>query len=210
MTKVLRIGYKAVLEAAVLIMKGRVVAYPTDTVYGLGADPLNPKAVRRLVRAKNRRQGRLPLLVDSIGRAEEIGKFDGVVLCLARRFWPGPLTLVIPSRIRLPGVVTGSTGDVGLRIPHQLSTLELVRACGGALVGTSANVSGNPSLETALEVAKELDGKVDLVLDGGRTGSGVESSVVRVEDGAVSILREKSIGKERIFSAVGALPKESK
>jgi L-threonylcarbamoyladenylate synthase len=202
MSELVRTGEDAVREAAAMIMKGGIVAYPTDTVFGLGCDPLKAGAVRRLVRAKKRKQGRLPLLVDSVGRAQEVGRFDSTALRLARRFWPGPLTLVIPSRLRLPSMIIEQTGTVGLRMPRHPFALELVRACGGVLVGTSANISGNVSPRTAKEVAYELDGNVDMILDDRRKGSGVESSVVRVEKSVVSILREKSISKELVFSAI--------
>ena len=202
MAKIVKAGPRALLEAASLIMKGGIVAYPTDTVYGLGCDPFNREALLRLVRTKRRKQGRLPVLVDSVGRAEEFGKFEVTAYCLAKRFWPGPLTLVVPSRVRLPDIVTGSTGHIGLRSPRHPVAIQLIRACAGAIVGTSANLSGATPTETAHQVAKELDGKLGLVLDGGRTGSGVESSVVAIDNGSVSILREKSITKERIFHAL--------
>ena len=205
MTKVLKFRLRSLLEAASLIMKGGIVAYPTDTVYGLGCDPFNPEAVRRLVRAKNRKKGRLPILVDSVGRAAEFGKFDLASLRLARHFWPGPLTLVVRVRIGLPSVVTGSTDDVGLRIPRHHVAIGLVRACGGAIVGTSANVSGSVPLRTAREVAEELGDDLDLILDAGRSWSGIESTVVSIDNGALSVLREKSISKERIYRVLRSI-----
>ena len=208
MAKILKAGPRTLLVAASLIMKGGIVAYPTDTVYGLGCDPFNGEALLRLVRTKKRKQGRLPVLVDSVGRAEEFGKFEVTAYRLAKRFWPGPLTLVVPSRIRLPDIVTGSTGYVGLRNPRHPVAIQLIRACAGAIVGTSANVSGETPAETAHQAAKELDGKLDLVLDGGRTGSGVESSVVEIDDGSVSILRERSVTRERIFHALRTYGRE--
>jgi L-threonylcarbamoyladenylate synthase len=209
MIRVLKPNYESLREAAALIMKGGIVAYPTDTVYGLGCDPLNNRALRRLVRAKDRNQGHLPVLVDSEGRAEEFGRFGDVALRLAKRFWPGPLTLVVTSRIRLPELVTGPIGAVGLRIPRNRVAIDLIKASGGALVGTSANLSGSPPLASARDVAKELGESIDLVIDDGVTGSGVESSVVRVDDGTVSVLREKSITKERIFSALTSTQRHS-
>ncbi len=210
MIRILEPHYGSLKEAAALIMKGGIVAYPTDTVYGLGCDPLNNRALRRLVRAKDRNQGRLPVLVDSEGRAEEFGRFGAVALRLAKRFWPGPLTLVVPSRIRLPELVTGPTGTVGLRIPRNRVAIDLIKASGGALVGTSANLSGSPPLVSARDVAKELGESIDLVIDDGVTGSGVESSVVKIDDGTLSVLREKSITKERIFSALTSTERRSR
>jgi len=195
-----KISLRTITRAAALIMKGGLVAYPTDTVYGLGCDPLNERAVQRLVRAKKRQQGRLPLLVDTFGKAEEIGWFDEVARKLARKFWPGPLTIVVPARTRLPEYITGATDTVGLRIPAREDTIALIRACAGAIVGTSANISGNASPISASDVMRQLGGQVDLILDGGTTRSGTESSVVRVEGGRVSILRSKAIANSRIFS----------
>ncbi len=209
MTQLLEINQRTIRQAAGLIMRGELVAYPTDTVYGLGCDPLNLQALRKIIQAKKRKQGRLPLLVDTVGKAEEIGRFDEIARTLARKFWPGPLTLVVPMRTHLPEPITGSNDTVGLRIPLRETTMDLIRACGGALVGTSANISGNASLITAPQVARELHGQVKVVLDGGATGSGIESTVVKVEEGHVSILREKAIAKGRILSAMQNGPKLS-
>jgi len=202
MKRVVRFGPETLTKAASLILDGGIVAYPTDTVYGLGCDPLNPQAIRKLVHAKKRKIGQLPVLVDSIGRAAEVGRFDSYAFQLASRFWPGPLTIVVHSRIRLPNLVTGSSGKVGLRIPSHQVAINLVRACGGALVGTSANLTGNPSLTLARDVTNELGKAVDLVLVDDQTGSGIESTVVSIDNGILSVLREKSITEERIRSAI--------
>ena len=208
MERVVRFGPETLTKAASLIVKGGVVAYPTDTVYGLGCDPLNPNAIRKLVRAKKRKVGQLPVLVDSIGRAAEVGRFDSRAFQLASQFWPGPLTIVVHSRIRLPHLVTGPSGKVGLRIPHHQVAIKLVRACGGALVGTSANQTGNPALTLASNVANEFGKEINLVLDDEQTGSGIESTVVSIDNGVLSVLREKSIREERIRSAIKLLRRE--
>src|SRR5262249_48031397 len=115
----------------------------------------------------------------------------------------GPLTIVVQSRIRLPRLITGPLGKVGLRVPRHQVAISLVRACGGALVGTSANQSGNPSLNQARDVTREFGEEVSMVLDSKSTGSGVESTVVSIDNGALRILREKSIKKEKIWHAIG-------
>jgi|SRR5215467_826332 len=184
-------------------MRGGVVAYPTDTVYGLGCDPLNPNALRRLVKAKNRAIGQLPVLVDTLGRAEELARFNTTSITLARRFWPGPLTLVAPTRIRFPDLVTGATGFVGLRVPAHKDALGLIRSCGGALIGTSANHSGSAALRRSEDVASELGKSIDLVLDGRVPRSSQESTVVSIHDNSISFLREKSISREKIISVAG-------
>ncbi len=202
MTQVLRFGPESLSTAASTIVSGGLVAYPTDTVFGLGCDPLNSHALRRLVRVKKRKTGQLPVLVDSIGRAAELGRFDYQTFQLANHFWPGPLTIVVPTRTRLPTLVTGPSARIGLRVPKHHVAIELVRASGGALVGTSANLSGSRPLEHAGDVARELDEGVDLVLDDSLRISGVESTVVSIDNGVLTVLRERSIRKEEVLSAI--------
>lgn len=179
-----------------MIVEGELVAYPTDTVYALGCDPFNSFAVQRLLHAKERSQNNLPVLVDSLEKADSIGVFDNAARLLAETFWPGPLTIVVNSKQDLPG--SGET--VGLRIPARRDTVELIRQAGGAIVGTSANISGNPATRSASEVMKQLHGRIALVLDGGQSESALESTVVRVGLGRVSILREKAISAEKILA----------
>src|SRR5215510_11354433 len=146
MTRIMRFGAQTLVTAASTIIRGGIVAYPTDTVYGLGCDPLNVQAIQRLVRVKKRKTGQLPVLVDSVGRAAELGRFDLQTFQLAKKFWPGPLTIVVPTRTRFPTLVTGPSARIGLRVPNHHVAIELVRASGGALVGPSANLTGNRSL----------------------------------------------------------------
>lgn len=179
-----------------MIMGGELVAYPTDTVYALGCDPFNSFAVQRLLHAKERSENNLPILVESFEKADSIGVFDNTARLLAEEFWPGPLTIVVDSKKDLPG----SGGTVGLRIPARRDTIGLIMQTGGAIVGTSANISGNPAARSASDVMKQLDGRIALVLDGGQSESALESTVVRVGLGRVSILREKAISAEKILA----------
>jgi len=201
MTRLLKCDEDGVNEAAGMIVKGELVAYPTDTVYGLGCDPFNSFAVQKLIRAKERRQTNLPILVDSLETADGIGVFDKTARLLAREFWPGPLTIVVDSRRDLPG--SGRT--VGLRIPARKDTIELIKQAGGAIVGTSANISGTPPPRSASEVMRQLSGRIALVLDGGQSESAIESTVVRVGHGKVNILREKAISAERILATASPI-----
>jgi L-threonylcarbamoyladenylate synthase len=185
-----------------LVRGGGLVVYPTDTVYGLGCDPFNEKAVHSLVEAKERKTGRLPLLVKNMEKAEKIGRFQPIARSLASVFWPGPLTLVVPLGRGLPTPVTDGTNTVGLRVPGRKDTLTLIEACGGAIVGTSANISGGTSSRTAAEALRQLEGRVGLVLDGGTSPVGVESTVVSIVSNQVSVLREGAIPKESIFAAI--------
>jgi L-threonylcarbamoyladenylate synthase len=189
-------------EAARLVLAGRLIAYPTDTVYGLGCNPFNPDAVDRLVKAKERVKGSLPILVSSIGEAERLGRMNGIAAEFASKFWPGPLTLVVRSKSSLPATVTGGSLMVGLRIPDHEMARRLIHECDGAIIGTSANISGRPSLRTAEEVFRELEGRIDLVLNGGPATVGRESTVVRVLGEEVTVLREGAIFRDDILKAL--------
>ncbi|OLD56405.1 threonylcarbamoyl-AMP synthase [archaeon 13_1_40CM_2_52_13] len=189
-------------EAARLVLEGGLIAYPTDTVYALGCDPFDLDAVDRLVKAKERIKGSLPILVSSLGEAERIGEINEKSAALARKFWPGPLTLIVQTRSNLPGKVTDNSQSVGLRIPNHEATRRLILESGGAIVGTSANISGQRSLSTAQEVLEELGGRIDLVLDGGPTLLGRESTVVRILEYDITVLREGAISRDDILKAL--------
>ena len=182
----------------------KIIAYPTDTVYALGCDPFDLDAVDRLVKAKERIKGSLPILVSSLGEAERIGEINEKSAALARKFWPGPLTLIVQTRSNLPGKVTDNSQSVGLRIPNHEATRRLILESGGAIVGTSANISGQRSLSTAQEVLRELGGRIDLVLDGGHTMLGRESTVVRIVADEIVLLREAAISWDDILKALPA------
>ena len=188
--------------AASRVRNGGLIAYPTDTVYGLGCDPSQSEAVNRLVESKQRSRGALPVLVDSLKTARKLGEFDKTCTTLAGKFWPGPLTLIVPTREKLPETVTNNTQFVGLRMPKHETALRLITVCGGRLIGTSANVSGHPSPRTAQEVMGELGMRIDLVLDGGPTPLGKESTVVKAIGNHVSIIRPGAISQDEILMAL--------
>jgi L-threonylcarbamoyladenylate synthase len=202
MTRLVGISNESIKEAANLVLAGRLIAYPTDTVYGLGCNPFDADAVDRLIKAKERVKGSLPILVSSFKDARRLGEMNNVAAALASKFWPGPLTLVVVTKNVLPQIATGHSSTVGLRIPNHEMVRTLIRDSGGTLVGTSANISGNPSLRRAEEVFKELEGKVDLVLDGGPAHPGRESTVVRVLGDEVTVLRESAISRDDILKAL--------
>jgi L-threonylcarbamoyladenylate synthase len=187
----------SIRQAAEAVSNGGLVAYPTDTVYGLGCDPFNTTAVGKLVKAKRRVKSGLPVLVDGSETAKKLGQFSPVAVQLANNFWPGGLTLVVPSALDFPPNLL-SGGFVGLRVPDRADTLRLVQACGSSLVGTSANISGMPSAVTADEVLASLGGEIDLVLDGGPCDSGKVSTVVRVTSDGCVVLRKGVITVESI------------
>ena len=204
LTRLLRIGNESLREAASTILKGGLVVYPTDTVYGLGCHPFNKEAVNKVADVKRRSKGNFPLLVGSIEKAKELGEVNGDAETLALRFWPGPLTIVVLSRAEFPSPIAGQDRMVGLRIPRRKDTLDFIVMCEGSLVGTSANISGAPSIRQAEEALKTFDGKVDLVLDGGSLSKSLESTVVRVDGKRVDILREGAVSRQEIVMALKA------
>jgi len=202
MTRLVGMSIDDIKEAAKLVLAGGLVAYPTDTVYGLGCNPFDTDAVERLVKAKERIKGSLPILVGSLKDAERLGEMNEVAAVLANKFWPGPLTLVLGARRSFPLKVTGDSGLVGLRIPNQETAGRLIQESGGALIGTSANISGHTSLRTAENVVRELEGRVDLVIDGGPSPLGRESTVVRVFGDEITVLRDGAISRDDILKAL--------
>ena len=206
MTRVASTDSGSIHEARNIVRRGGLVAYPTDTVYGLGCDPFNREAVERVVRSKSRSKGSLPVLVESVEVAQAYGSFSDLATRLAEKFWPGPLTLVVPAKASFPTSVTSESLTVGLRIPNHEIARKLIKSCGGGLIGTSANLSGNPSPRTAGEVMKELKDRVDLIIDGGGVLAGGESTVAIVTEGTLSVLREGALSREEILSAVRPNP----
>ncbi len=204
LTRLLRIDKESIREAAATILKGGLVVYPTDTVYGLGCHPFDKEAVNKVSDVKRRSKGNFPVLVRSIEKAKELGEVEGDAETLALRFWPGPLTIVVSSRTEFPPPIVGSDSMVGLRVPGRKDTLDFITMCGGSLVGTSANISGAPSVRQVEEALETFDGKVDLVLDGGSLSKSPESTVVRVTGKHVDILREGAVSRQEIVMALKA------
>jgi L-threonylcarbamoyladenylate synthase len=192
---VLPINGSSIRRGAEVVRGGGLVVYPSDTVYGLGCDPFNEAAVRRLFEAKGRGSKAVPVLCGSTRRAADLVHLSAKALELAGAHWPGPLTIVAPLKREVPPQLTQGTGEVGVRVPALRSAVELIEACGGWLTGTSANISGSPSSRSAEEAFRGLGGSVDLILDGG-TLAGRESTVVRVSGDEVTILRTGPVGVE--------------
>src|SRR5690349_3534171 len=159
-----------VLErAAAAVRRGRVVAIPTDALYTLVADPFNLRAVTQVFQAKGREPHRsLPILVRDILMAEELaGELNNRFYILARRFWPGPLTIFVPASAKIPLKVTGNTGRIALRQSRSVVASKLIEMLNEPLISTSANISSRPTCRSGIEVFGVMDGRVDLVLDGG-------------------------------------------
>jgi len=206
-SKLVEASRGALREAAEVVRRGGLIVYPTDTVYGLGCDPLNARAVRRVFEVKGRGARPLPVLASSIEDIGRIAELSDAALRLAEAFWPGPLTLVLPRKPVLPSVLTCGLPSVGVRIPGHGFAIELVRACGGLLVGTSANKSGRPPPRTAREALEELGGLVELVIDGGPTPLGIPSTVLDLTGPEPKLLREGPVKIGDIMSALKAAGK---
>ena len=190
----------AIAEAAAALRAGRLVAFPTETVYGLGADARSEEAVRRIFAAKGRPADN-PLIVhvESLEAAEHVTAWvTPLARQLAARWWPGPLTLVLEADPSLPSVTTGGLATVAVRVPEHPVALALLRACGMPIAAPSANRSGRPSPTTAQHVVDDLGAAVDVVVDGGPCDVGVESTVVDARGDTPIVLREGSVTREML------------
>lgn len=178
-----------------MIFSGGVIAYPTDTFYGLGADPGNATAVRKLFAIKGRQIDRpILLLIKDAGQVRNwAAEISPQAEELMRRHWPGPLTLVFKAKEYVLPDLTAGAGTIGLRVPGSALTLQLIASLGTALTGTSANITGGPSPRTADEAREAVGRSVDLIVDGGMTSGGKPSTVVDVSAGQVIVLREGAI-----------------
>jgi L-threonylcarbamoyladenylate synthase len=184
-TLVLPAGEAAVTAAARTLGEGGLVAFPTETVYGLGADATNAAAIAHLYQAKGRPAFN-PLIahVGDLGAAREIGRFDTAALQLAEAFWPGPLTLVLPKTAdcAVADLATAGLDTVAIRIPAHPVARDILRAFGRPVVAPSANLSGHVSPTIAAHVLSDLEGRIDLIVDGGAVAVGVESTIVGIFD----------------------------
>ena len=197
--RVLKASRRAVEEAARTVRSGGLIIYPTDTVYGLGCNPFDEQAVRRVFEVKGREARRpLPVLASSLEEVLRIAVLDEEALRLARSFWPGPLTLVVPRKPVLPDVVACGLPSVGVRVPGHEFALKVIRACGGLLVGTSANRSGRPAPRTAQEAISELGDRVDLVIDAGPAPLGIPSTVLDLTGPEPKVIRVGGLPLEQL------------
>jgi L-threonylcarbamoyladenylate synthase len=189
----------AIERAAAAVRRGEVVAIPTDALYTLVADPLNLHAVGRVFAAKGRESIRsLPLLVSDIVMAEELAaEVSARFYLLARKFWPGPLTIIAPASSRVPLKVTGNTGRLALRQSQSKVANALLERLAQPLIATSANISGQPTCTSGIEVFGVMDGSVDLVLDGG-TVAGTGATTIDVTEVLWKVIKEGAIAEKEI------------
>jgi L-threonylcarbamoyladenylate synthase len=205
-TRMVRADTAAIAEAARILATGGLVAFPTETVYGLGADATNGAAVARLYAAKGRPRFN-PLIAHVADRAaaQHLGKFDAAASALAAAFWPGPLTLVLPKTDECPvaELATAGLDTIALRVPDHPVARALIKAAGRPLVAPSANRSGHVSPTTAAHVAADLGGRIDLILDAGPTRVGIESTIVACVSDRPVLLRPGGLARAAVEQILG-------
>jgi L-threonylcarbamoyladenylate synthase len=210
-TQILPAGEVGVAAAARVLAEGGLVAFPTETVCGLGADAANPAAVARIYRAKGRPAFN-PLIahVGDLAAARRIARFDAAATALAEAFWPGPLTLVLQKveNCAVADLATAGLDTVAIRIPAHPAAREILRAFGGPVVAPSANISGHVSPTTAAHVENDLAGRIDLIVDGGPVAVGVESTIVGCFDEPM-LLRPGGLPRAEIERVLGRALKQA-
>lgn len=191
--------------AADLLKRSELVAFPTETVYGLGAMAFDSQAVEKIYIAKGR-PTKKPLLVhiSKIEQTEDlVTELNEVAKSMMERFWPGPLSLILPAREGIPAIVTGGESTIGLRMPDHPVALALIDKA-GPLAAPSANISGNQSPVTAEQVKADLDGKIAAIIDGGLTGIGLPSTIIDLTGESIRIVRYGGLPLEEIEAFWGA------
>jgi L-threonylcarbamoyladenylate synthase len=197
---------RSIAESAQIIRSGGLVAFPTETVYGLGANAENPLAVAEIFEVKARpRIDPLIVHVSDTQMAERYGEFPGPAYAIMEKFWPGPLTLVVPRKKSVPPIVTAGLDTVAIRIPAHTAALELIRASGCGIAAPSANMFGYVSPTEARHVIEQLSGKIDGILDGGPCAVGLESTILSLTGNVPHILRPGGTAMEDLARLLGPL-----
>jgi L-threonylcarbamoyladenylate synthase len=193
----------ALERAAAAVRHGKVVAIPTDALYMLVADPFNLRAVAGVFKAKGREPHRsLPILLRDTMMAEELAsELNDRFFLLARRFWPGPLTIIVPASARVPLKVTGNTGRLALRHTRSIVANKLIAILNQPLISTSANISGSPTCHSAIDVFGMMDGRVDLVLDGGLC-AGPGATTVDITEPMWRIIKTGAVEESEIADCI--------
>jgi len=205
-TEIVRVENGDARRRAVQVLKaGGLVAFPTDTVYGVAALPWNEDAVARLYVAKQRpRNMPIPLLLSDADQLSQVAVLAPKFKPLTARFWPGGLTLVLPKTDVVPDVVSADP-TVAVRVPDLALARDLIRDAGGVLAVTSANISGQPSPVTAGEVEEQLSGRIELIVDGGPCRGGIPSSLLDCTASPPALLRRGAISEETLRAAIGSI-----
>jgi len=200
--QILKATEKNIAVASEIVRNGGLVVYPTETVYGLGCDPLNVRAVERVFQVKGDRKKPLPILASSIRDVEKVAYLSEGAKCCAAKFWPGPLTIVLRKKPSLPDIVTHNQNSVGVRIPRHDVAIRLIQLSNGLLAGTSANKTGKKPPQTAEEATKQIGREVDVILDGGPASFGISSTVVDFTSTKPKLLREGPISLKEILAVL--------
>jgi L-threonylcarbamoyladenylate synthase len=193
-------------HAIASLKRGDVIVFPTETVYGLGADALNPAAVEKVFQLKGRNPDTpIPIIVaDQAMLKDLVEEIPPIARKLMERFWPGPLTLVLPAVPGTPKQLLNRTGGIGVRISSEAIATQLARELGRPLTATSANLSGQQAAFTIEQAHNYFDGEIEIFLDGGKLPSKIGSSVVEVIDGRIKIIRAGEISLEQLAATVGS------
>ena len=184
---------EAIKRAGQILQNGGLVAFPTETVYGLGGNALDPRASMKIYAAKGRPSDN-PLIIhiaDMSSLPKIVSEIPAKAQLLAEKFWPGPLTMILPKAEIVPGETTGGLDSVAVRFPSDLIAQELIKAAGGFVAAPSANTSGRPSPTRAEHVEEDLGDAIDMILDGGQVGIGLESTIVDFTEDIPVVLREQ-------------------
>ena len=187
-------------RAAELIKQGKIVVFPTETVYGIGTNGLNERAVKKLYEVKQRPLNKpISLLVSNMEMVDQIAKdITDIEYKIMEKFFPGPLTIILKKSDIVPNIVTSGQDTVGVRMPSGEIARKLIEVAGIPIAAPSANITGQPSGTNLQEIRKHFEGKVDFFIDGGNSELGVSSTIVQVVDGKPQILRQGSITLEQI------------
>jgi len=187
------------VQVARIIASGGVIAFRTDTFYGLGADPFNPDAIRKIRALKGREEAKpILLLISDLSEVDRFIEQSEFFKLVASGHWPAPLTLIGVARPEVPIELTAGTNSLGVRLPDDANVRALVRSCGGALTATSANVSGRPPARTAKEVADYFPEGIDLIVDGGEVIATSSSTVLDLSGSDARLVREGAISREEL------------
>ena len=198
------LNYEKLRTPAKIIKKGGIVIFPTETVYGIGTNGLDEKAIKRLYEVKQRPLNKpISLLVSNIEMVEQVAKnISKLEYKIMQNFFPGPLTIILEKKDIVPDILTANTNTVGIRMPSGEIARKLIEYAGIPIATPSANISGKPSGTNIKDIQKDFEGKVDYFIDNGESKLGIPSTIVRVINNEVHILRDGSISKEEINNIV--------
>jgi len=194
------------LRAATVIARGGIVAFRTDTFYGLGVNPFDERALRSLNKLKKREAKPILVIISDGAQAERFVEVKSTLFeILAARYWPGALTIVEAARTELSAELTANTKTIGVRLPYDERVRDFVRTCGGALTATSANLAGESPTRTALEVSHTFSNKIDLIVDSGEARGGKPSTVLDISKGDACLIREGVVSSSDLLKTLGVV-----